>query len=162
MVLGLLGGGCTMADMSDYPSVARRPIERQASVVPFTPATPPVPAPVTATLAEAIRGLARDADAGELAFRAALANGRDAVLGGRGAAVGSEGWSQAQLNLSRIDAARGPTGFALAELDRLALQAENAGDVATLTALAAEQLRVAALITAQQTVLDALAFGLSG
>ena len=161
-MLALAVTGCTTGDMSDYPSLARRPVERQANVVAPTPATPPVPAPVTASLAEAIRALARDADSGEAAFRAALASGRSAIEGGRGAATGSESWSQAHLMLSRVDAARGPTGFALAELDRLAVQAEDAGDASALSALAAEQTRVAAMVAAQQRSIDALLAGLSG
>ncbi len=159
--LGLGISGCATGDMSEYPSLARRAVERQATVAP-TPSPAPLPGPVTATLAEAIRGLARDADAGEAAFRAALASGRSTIESGRGAALGSENWSQAQLILSRVDVARGPTTFALAELDRLAVQAGDAGDVSAQAALGAEQARVTALVAAQQRVIDALLAGLSG
>lgn len=153
--------GCATGDMSDYPSLARRAVERQVSVAPAPPPAP-LPGPVTATLAEAIRGLARDADAGEAAFRSELASGRSTIESGRGAALGGENWSQAQLTLSRVDVARGPTTFALAELDRLAVQSGEAGDVPALAALEAEQARVAALVAAQQRVIDALQAGLSG
>lgn len=161
VTLGLGMSGCATGDMSEYPSLARRAVERQATVAP-TPPPAPMPGPVTATLAEAIRGLARDADAGEAAFRAALASGRGTIESGRGAALGGENWSQAQLTLSRLDVARGPTTFALAELDRLAVQAGDAGDVSAQAALSAEQARVAALVAAQQRVIDALLAGLSG
>jgi hypothetical protein len=161
VALGLGVSGCATGDMSDYPSLARRAVERQATVTP-TPPTAPMPGPVTATLAEAIRGLARDADAGEAAFRAALASGRSTIESGRGAPVGGENWSQAQLTLSRVDVARGSTTFALAELDRLAVQAGDAGDVSAQAAVGAEQARVAALVAGQQRVIDALLAGLSG
>jgi hypothetical protein len=154
-------GGCASVDMSGYPSLARRPVERQAAVVIPVPAAPAPPAIVSATLADAIRGLARDADAGEAAFRAALGPSQAAIAGGEGAAIGSEGWAQAQTALSRIDAARAPTSFALAELDRLALQAGDGGDATGVAALTAEQARVAALAAEQVRVLDALGRSLS-
>lgn len=156
-----LVSGCASVDTSEYPSLARRPIERQAGVVAPVPAAPAPPAMVSATLADAIRGLARDADSGETAFRAAIVPARAAIAGGQGAAAGSEGWAQAQMALSRIDAARAPTTFALAELDRLALQAADTGDSAGMAALSAEQARVAALAAEQARVLDALSISLS-
>ena len=63
--------GCATGDMADYPSLAQRPIERQANVPP-APVTPPLPEPVSATLAEAIRALAADADRGETAFQSEI------------------------------------------------------------------------------------------
>lgn len=149
--------GCATGDMADYPSLAQRPIERQANVPP-APVTAPVPEPVSATLAEALRGLAADADRGEIAFQAALVEAREAAETGRSAAVGSEAWAQAQLALSRAEAARAPTTLALAELDRLMVVQGDAGDVAGLGAIAAVQARVAALAAAQEQALA----GLSG
>ena len=154
-------GGCAAVDQSAFPSLAQRAVERQASAAPSQPATPPVPAPVTATLDEAIRGLAADANGGEAAFRTALAGNRDVVLAGRGAALGSEGWAVAQRALSRIDAARGPTLIALAELDRLVVTQADAGNSSAVSTLSAEQGRVAALADAQRGLLQALGAGLA-
>lgn len=147
--------GCATGDMADYPSLAQRPIERQANVPP-APVTPPVPEPISATLAEAIRALASDADRGETAFQSAMGEARSTSAAGRGAAVGSEAWAQAQLALSRAEAARAPTTLALAELDRLLVVQGDAGDVAGLDAIATEQARVAALVTVQDRVLAGL------
>ena len=147
--------GCATGDMADYPSLAQRPIERQATVPP-APATAPVPQLVSATLAEAIRALASDADRGETAFRTALGEARSAGATGRGAAVGSEAWAQAQLALSRAEAARAPTTLALAELDRLMVVQGDEGNVAGLDAIATEQARVTALVAGQERALAGL------
>lgn len=151
----LVLSACAPANMASYPSLARRPIERSASVVPATPAAPAPPAPVSATLAEAIRALGSDADRGEAAFRAALPETQTQVAAGRGASVGSESWAVAQRALSRLDAVRGPTTLALAELDRLVVtQAET-------EALTAQQARVAALVAAQGSLVSGMADGLA-
>lgn len=148
-------GGCAAAPNGAYPSLERRPIERTATVAPSEPAAPEPPAPVSATLAEAIRALGADADRGETAFRAALAEYQAIVTVGRGAAVGSEEWAVAQRALSRIDAARAPATLALAELDRLVVTQPESPE------LGAQQLRVAALVAAQaalvRTMSDSLA-----
>lgn len=148
-------GGCATAPVGDYPSLARRPIERTATVAPSQPAAPEPPAAVSATLAEAIRALGTDADRGETAFRAALAEGQAVVAAGRGAAVGSEEWAVAERALSRIDAARAPTTLALAELDRLVVTQPESPD------LSVQQVRVATLAAAQAAIIRAMADGLA-
>lgn len=147
---------CATGDVADYPSLARRPVERSASVVTAQPVTAPIPDPVSATLAEAIRALAKDADRGQTAFQTALIEARAASAAGRSATVGSEPWAQAQLTLSRTEAARAPTTLALAELDRLLVLQSDRGNVAGLDAIAAEQARVAALVAGQERVLAGL------
>lgn len=147
---------CASPDMSSYPSLARRPIERQLAVVPAQPATAPAPAVVSATVVEAVAALGRDADAGHAAFVAELARGRDMVLAGQGAATGSEAWASAEVALSRMEAARGPTMVALAELDRLTLEQLASGDAAATAQFAAQQARVARLAEQQTAALAEL------
>ncbi len=154
--LALAASGCAAVDQGSFPSLAQRAVERQASSVASQPATPPIPAPATATVEQAIRGLAQDANGGETAFRAALTLNRESVLAGRGASMGSEGWAVAERALSRIDAARAPTLFALAELDRLVITQADAGNSSAVAALSAEQARVAALSEAQRSLLQEL------
>lgn len=150
----VLLSACATADAGDYPSLNRRPVERQVTVAPSMPASSPVPAPVNATLTEAIRALGADADRGEQAFRAALAvNGAD-VAAGRGTAAGSESWALAQRAYSRIESSRAPTTMALAELDRLLLTQPGSTD------LTAQQARVSALVDAQLRELGRIGAGL--
>lgn len=159
-IVPLVLAGCAAVDHGDYPSLARRPVERQLSVVPGVPATAPIPEPVSTTLAEAIAALGRDADSGNAAFRTALDEARPLVEAARGAAVGSEAWAVGQRGFSRLEAARGPTTLALSELDRLALERLDAGDSSGADALAVQQARVTALVAAQDAVLASLSAGL--
>ncbi|MCC7395061.1 MAG: hypothetical protein IT553_09465 [Sphingomonadaceae bacterium] len=150
----LLLGGCASADLADYPSLARRPIETRAAA----PATPPPdtapPAPVSASLVEALGRLAADAARGDAAFQSALATHRAAMAAGIGAAEGSEAWAVAEVARTRVEAARAPTSFALSELDRLALEALGDDDSVAVTAIADVQSRVAALVAAQDAALN--------
>lgn len=143
---------CATGDMADYPTLETRPVERRATVPP-PPVVTPVPPPVSATLEQALVALARDADAGEAAFRAALAEAQ-ATASGLTAAAGSEQWAVAQRALSRADTARAPTRLALAELDRIAIeQADQGGNV---DAVSMVQSRVAALVAQQDAALAGL------
>ena len=139
---------CASAPAGEYPSLARRPIERSATVPPAPPVIPDPP-PASATLIEAVRALGADANRGDAEFRAALSANAGSIAAARGAATGSEAWAQGETALSRVIAARGATSFALAELDRLAIARAEQGDVAGLALVEAEQARVAALLRAQ-------------
>ncbi|MBX9728438.1 MAG: hypothetical protein K2X31_05985 [Sphingopyxis sp.] len=139
---------CASAPAGEYPSLARRPIERSATVPPAPPVIPDPP-PASATLIEAVRALGADANRGDAEFRAALSANAGSIAAARGAATGSEAWAQGETALSRVIAARGATNFALAELDRLAITRAEQGDVAGLALVEAEQARVAALVRAQ-------------
>ena len=159
--LALLVGMATMAsgcaaDASTYPSLARRAIEQHYDVVASLPATPPVPAPVSATLSAAIRGLGGDADRADAAFRALLAASANVISSAIGASDGSEAWAEANIALSRLEAARGPAVLALAEIDRLAIEQALANDAGAVAALSVEQDRLAALITDQSQALAQL------
>lgn len=145
-------GGCA-ADTSSYPSLARRAVEQHSDVVASTPATPPVPAPVSAPLAEAIRGLGGDADRADVAFRALLTTSSAVISSGIGAADGSEEWAEANVALSRLEAVRGPAVLALAEIDRLAIEQALAQDESAVAVLSIEQVRVAMLISEQDRAL---------
>lgn len=150
-------GGCTATNTGNYPSLERRPIESRANAVASAPTPAAIPAVVSATLTEALAALSADADRGDTAFRAALADSRGLILAGRGASVGSESWALGERALSRVVVARGPTTLALAELDKLAIDADNRDDLTALAAIAGVQGRVLAMSEAQAAALAALA-----
>jgi hypothetical protein len=105
--------GCT--GPRGYPSLQPRPIEHVSLAEPVAPPAPPAtPGSEAAARYAPMIEQARQADA---AFKAALAQGRDALLRGRGAAEGSEAWTEAQEALSRVEAARSPLVSVLADLD---------------------------------------------
>lgn len=147
-------GGCASADLADYPSLARRPIETRAAPPTSPPPDTAPPAPVSATLSEALSRLAADAARGDAAFQGALAANRVAMAAGVGAAEGGEAWAQAEVARTRTEAARAPTTFALSELDRLALEALGDDDSIAVAAITEVQARVAALVAAQDRALN--------
>lgn len=124
-----------------YPSLEPRPIEKAlagtdeepAEAVPADEAG--LPARIAAAMAEVRRG--------QSAFDAALPEARAAAE--RAGAAESESWIEAQLALSRLEAAGALSGKALADLDALALAEEQSrrvspGDLARLQeAIAAAQ-----------------------
>lgn len=149
-------GGCAAVNPGNYPSLERRPIESRANAVAVAPTVATEPTVVSATLTEALAALGADADRGEAAFRAALTDSRATIAAGRGAAVGSESWALGERALSRIAVARGPSTLALAELDKLAIDADNRDDLTALAAIAGVQGRVLAMVSAQNAALAAL------
>lgn len=96
---------------------------------------------------ETITRLLAQAQAGEEAQLKAYTANRGA-LAGLNAAPGSEAYTAAQTALSALESARIPTLDAIAELDRLALNADSTADVA---ALSAAQAKVQAMLDRQDT-----------
>jgi hypothetical protein len=112
---GALLAGCVTE--GPFPSLAPRPDERLAIEEPVREAPsvaddPAVRARIAALLAEARQG--------DRTFEADY--GAAARAGARAGPVGSNGWIEAQQALSRVEAARGRTGDAAAELHQLALE----------------------------------------
>jgi hypothetical protein len=95
----------------------------------------------------AITRLLAQAQAGEDAQLKVYTANRGA-LAGLNAAPGSEAYVAAQTALSAVESARIPTLDAIAELDRLALNADSSADAAALTAA---QAKVQALLDRQDS-----------
>jgi hypothetical protein len=143
------------------PSLSPRTTEAIDPRVPVVNAT--AVQPTDPGLAQRLAQLLNQARAGEVAFRAALAEAQRlaAAAGGRQ----SEGWIAAQQALSVAVAARAPTTRALGDIDelgseRLAAQGGlGSGDFAALRAAAAE---VAAIDRRQADGIDAVQRRLGG
>jgi hypothetical protein len=118
MVLALLLAAC--AAEGDFPSLEPRAVERELAQ---TDPAPPPPLADDPALAGRVAELAAEARRGEAEFEAALPAARSAVAGA--GAAGGEAWIEAQQALSRLEAARGATVRALADLDALALAEAN-------------------------------------
>ena len=128
-ILLLLPPSCLLAgcagNVGAYPSLAPRAIEHAMQTPKGPAATAVVSAPALPEQIAAILAAAREADA---TFQAKLAEQRPAIEAGRMAAAGSESWVVAQEAYSVVDSTRGGTGSALADLDRLHLEAVASGD----------------------------------
>ena len=98
-----------------YPSLQPRPIEDLSLAEPATPAPRPVIENTQAT-ARYVPAIDQARRADEL-FRKSLAEERGAIARGHGVLAGSDGWTEAQQALSRVEVTRGPVATALADLD---------------------------------------------
>lgn len=153
-------GACAAA--SDYPSLARRPAERQSgSAQPATPETPPPPpAPASPVLTTRLAQLVDQARGAHQRFSAKRANAERLVASGGGGAPGSEGWSVATVALSDLESSRSDAMVALAELDELytseSVTASESGNHASVDAIVAARDQVTTLVGEEDTVLASL------
>ncbi len=157
LILFVAASGC--APQGSFPSLAPRAVERElagdAIAVAAAPAVPADP-----QLASRVAALLAQAREGQAAFDAALGRARPAAAAA--GAAGSESWTAAQVELSRLEGTRGPTANALAELDRLSIERARRPTAASdLAAIAAASAEVQAMADAQVAALDALRRSLS-
>jgi hypothetical protein len=158
--------GC--AAQGPFPSLAPRAVERDLTGgsapvgCPDIGAPAPEPPPSTLPPANAdpqlgarAAELLAAAQAGQADFAAALPTARAAAEGA--GAAGTESWVAAQLEISRLEAARARTVDALAELDALAIRRSDVpvSDEDYEAVLAAVE-EVRALTQAQQAELDSI------
>jgi hypothetical protein len=112
---GALLAGCVTE--GPFPSLAPRPDERLAIEEPVREAPVVADDPV---LRARIAALLAEARGGDRTFEAEY--GAAARAAARSGPTGSDAWIAAQLVLSRVEAARGRTAAAAAELHQLALE----------------------------------------
>ena len=171
LLLGLpLLSSC--AAEGETPSLAPRPMEYELSGRPLPPclagdagaAPAPVvaPSPPDPQLAAQVETLLATAKQGQSEFAGIL--GRAQASAAKAGAAGSESWISAQLDVSRLEAARVRTADAAAELDALVLarsgaEATNPQDLQRVTA-AADEIR--ALAEAQASEINRLNLILGG
>jgi hypothetical protein len=146
----MLLSGCA-ADMSGYPSLAPRTVEKSAEPAPAEPA-PPMPP----TGSNDIGAIVTAAKAADTAFNEEVAKARPTIEKGRGAAQGGDAWVAAQQAFSGVESARGGVGSALADLDRLHQEAVAKGDPARLASVEAAIAEVQAIDGAEQATLASL------
>jgi hypothetical protein len=140
-------------DKEKYPSLARRPIERQASESP-APAPSATPAAPSAEQLARIEQLLVQVHKADTAFRAEEPRTRQLVGAAVGSAVAAEQWSEATVALASLEAARSDAMVALAELDALYAAGTVAGD--DVGAVAQARAEVTALVGRQDDVLAEL------
>jgi hypothetical protein len=135
-------GGC--ARSADFPSLAKRPFERDLAPV-AEPALPPVQSDA-ALLGRVAKAVAQ-ARAGQADFDAALATARSAVAAAGASAAASDAWIAAQLQISRAERTVDPVQDALSELtsDQMALilNAPGSPDRSAIDAAMAEVEQIA-------------------
>lgn len=163
----VLLAGC--AGTGAYPSLARRPAERQyGTAAVASPAAAPGPLPSLAPDAPLVTRLAAIRAAAQTAharFTRGLPAGERLTAAARGQAPGDDGWSQAQVALAELFAARTLTALALSDLDHLLVEQAEAtagADSAEIEAIGEAHVAVGALIESEDADLDRLASRLKG
>ena len=136
LAAALLTLAACSADTKNYPSLARRAVERSAGAA--QPAPPPSPAPQLPNidqLATMAASIARATEA-HVRFDEARPRVQQRVAAGSGSAPGSEPWAVASVALAELESARSAAMIALADLDQLYAEArvEGADTAAIVTA----------------------------
>ena len=153
-----LMAACTTAQGHGYPSLAIRPGERVSGTADPVPA--PASPPATAATGSQTARLRAQARAAHTRFGERRASATTLSAAARGAAVGSEAWSVAQIALASLEAARSEAMIALADLDSLyvtakidAVATQGSGDVDAIGGVRDD---VIAMIGEEDTTLAAL------
>lgn len=148
----ILLGACA-ATPDDYPSLARRPIERSSGVM--TPPPPPAPpAPVDPAVIHQLDSLLERVRAADTKFRAREGSVRRTVAAAAGAAKASEAWSVAMVALADLDAARSEGMVALADIDAIYAAGRIGGEPAAEAKAARDAAN--AIVAAQDQTITAL------
>lgn len=141
------------APQGEFPSLAIRDAERitgTATPAPANPYTPPAPAPATL---DRLGQLQAEATAAHAAFTTQAARDRVVIAGLAGAATGSEAWAAGSAALGELEGMRGRTMIALADLDRIHVDAAVAGE--DLACIATVRDAVAAMVAQEDAVIAA-------
>ena len=154
LLLVPLLAACATADET-YPSLAIRDAERVSGTLePVAPA-PYVPPPTPAAVVDRLDRLAADAASAHRAFLAEAPAARSAIAAAGGAEFGSDGWARASVALAGLEGARSKAMIALADLDRLMVDAAVEGG--ELERIVAVRDTVIAQVDEQNATIEALA-----
>jgi len=149
--------GCTLGACAtpseEYPSLAIRDVERAAGTM-QPPPEPYVPPPPPAATLDRLDQLAAEAASAHQAFLAEAPRARSAVAAARGAGPGADSWAVAQVAVSGLEASRGKAMIALADLDRLYVDAAVEGEA--LDRIGATRDRVAAQVDEQNATIEGM------
>jgi hypothetical protein len=155
-VLFLLGGslGACAGASDKYPSLAIRDAERATGTLQPAEAAPYVPPAPPAAVLGRLDQLAAEAATAHQAFLAEAPQARNAVSAARGAEPGADSWARAQVAVAGLESKRSRAMIALADLDRIYVDAALEGT--ELARIATTRDRVAAQVDEQNATIDAM------
>jgi hypothetical protein len=138
----------------EYPSLAIRDAERiGGSFEPVAP-EPYVPPATSAAVLGRLGELTGEAASAHRAFLAEAPGVRSAVNSARSGGIGSEAWARAQVALAGLQASRSRAVIALADIDRIYVDAATEGGEIERIATARDA--VAGQVEEQNRVIDSL------
>lgn len=153
----LIAGGCSLPK-GDFPSLAKRPYETERPIEEPAAAPEAVTTQLPAEMAASLAALESRHSRADAEFRSQLGRARQLAQAAAGAASGTESWAVAQVELSRLDAARADSLAALSEVDTLIAAQRDAGaDPGLLQLLGASQARIAGDVDSQRAEIERLA-----
>jgi len=150
--------GCAM-QQGDFPSLLKRPYESEP-VMDAAAAPATVISSLTADLQGRLSAAVTSSGAADEQFQARLPVVKQRVDAARGAAVSSESWVVAHMELAALEIQRSPSVEALADIDALyreQLERETGSDQIGGTAIIAERRdSVQAQVDRQQAAIEAM------
>ena len=122
----LLAACATPAE--EYPSLAIRDAERVVGTLEPVAPEPYVPPATPAAVLDRLDRLAAEAASAHRAFLAEAPAARSAVTAAGGAEPGTDSWARASVAVAGLESARSRAMIALADLDRLMVDAAVEGE----------------------------------
>jgi hypothetical protein len=123
------------SDTTNYPSLARRDVERAGALTAPQPSSAPTPAAPNPAAVARLGPLITQARSAHSRFNSAREQAQRTVAAGRTAARGSESWAVASVALAGLESARSQAMIALADLDEFYAAARVDGsDVSAIEA----------------------------
>jgi hypothetical protein len=142
----------------DFPSLSKRPYESSEPISDSGSAVETITTILPSALASTTNRLLERNQIADAAFARARPAAESAARSGSDSGKGSENWVQAQMILSRLDAARADSVSALGEIDGLVAGERVKGADAGLVQLLADvQSRIAQSVANQEAVIKKLA-----
>ena len=127
LVAATSAAGCA-ENTSKYPSLSIRQAERVSGTFQPPSPEPAPPAPPEPAVLDRLDSLRADAANANARFLTAAKNAQGPMAAAANAAPGSESWSVAQIALAQVSSARSDTMKALADLDRIYVNAVDQGN----------------------------------
>jgi hypothetical protein len=141
----------------DFPSLSKRAYENAGPITEPDAAPAAVTNSLPASLSAQTNRLLERNRIADAAFARARGPAESAARSGSGAAKGSEGWVQAQMVLSRLDASRADSVTALGEIDGLiAIERMKGADSGLVGLLEAVQAEIANTVANQEAAIRRL------
>ena len=147
-------GACATTPSEEYPSLAIRDAERVTGTMQPAAPAPYVPPPTPAAVVDRLDQLSGEAASANQAFLAEAPRARSAVAAARGSGPGADSWARAQVAVAGLESARSRAMIALADLDRLYVDAAVGGE--ELTRIGAVRDQVAAQVGEQDATIAGL------
>lgn len=149
--------GCGSVE-GDFPSLGKRPYERENPIEDTVASAVPLTTTLPADLQKQTDSLLSRSGTAHAAYQSALSSALGVIQSARNSAPGSEAWVNAHAVLSRVDSVRADGMVALGEIDQIVTQQRESGaDMGLVALLSAPQQRIADRVDVENAEIERLA-----